>query len=70
MTSHTVLPSRLMTRNSHGCRRVSAYVNILHKLLTRAPLGIFITRPTGGGYFEPPSDLRNYWADSKNSSGI
>ena len=33
--------------------------------------GIFITRPTGGGgYFEPPSDLRNYWADSKNSNGI
>ena len=34
--------------------------------------GIFITRPTGGGgYFEPPpSDLRNFWTDSKNSSGI
>ena len=32
--------------------------------------GIFITRPTGGDYFEPPSDLRNYWTDSKNSSGI
>ena len=33
--------------------------------------GTFITRPTGGGgYFEPPSDLWNYWADSKNSSGI
>ena len=38
------------------------------------PTGVFcITRPTGGGYFEPPpqhSDLRNYWTDSKNSSGI
>ena len=33
--------------------------------------GIFITRPTGGGgYLEPPSDLRNYWSDCKNSNGI
>ena len=43
--------------------------------LTRAPLGYFYNAPHwwgGGGYFEPPppSDLRNYWTDSKNSSGI
>ena len=39
--------------------------------LTRAPLGYFYNAPHwGGGYFEPPSDLRNYWADSKNSNGI
>ena len=24
----------------------------------------------GGGLFRTPSDLRNYWTDSKNSSGI
>ena len=42
-------------------------------MLTRAPLGYFYNAPHwgGGGYFEPPpSDLRNYWTDSKNSSGI
>ena len=41
-------------------------------ILTRAPLGYFYNAPHwgGGGYFEPPSDLRNYWTDSKNSSGI
>ena len=41
-------------------------------LLTRAPLGYFYNAPQwGGGYFEaPPSDLRNLWTDSKNSSGI
>ena len=40
--------------------------------LTRAPLGYFYNAPHwgGGGYFEPPSDLRNYRTDSKNSSGI
>ena len=41
--------------------------------LTRAPLGYFYNAPHwggGGGYFEPPSDLRNYSADSKNSRGI
>ena len=39
--------------------------------LTRAPLGYFYNAPHwGGGYFEPPSDLRNYWTDCKNSSGI
>ena len=40
--------------------------------ITRAPLGYFYNAPHwGGGYFEPPpSDLRNYWTDSKNSSGI
>ena len=40
--------------------------------LTRAPLGYFYNAPHwgGGGYFELPSDLPNYWADSKNSSGI
>ena len=36
-----------------------------HRLeLTRAPLG------GGGAISSPPSDLRNYWTDSKNSSGI
>ena len=41
--------------------------------LTRAPLGYFYNAPPlgGGGLFRaPPSDLRNYWADSKNSNGI
>ena len=43
-----------------------------HIPLSRAPLGYFYNAPHwGGGYFEPPpSDLRNYWTDSKNSSGI
>ena len=41
--------------------------------LTRAPLGYFYNAPHGGGAISsppPPSDLRNYWTDSKNSSGI
>ena len=41
--------------------------------LTRAPLGYFYNAPHwgGGGLFRaPPSDLRNYLTDSKNSSGI
>ena len=51
--------------------------------LTRAPLGYFYNAPHwgGGGYFgsvgsvasgysRGGSDLRNYWTDSKNSSGI
>ena len=42
----------------------------LESELTRAPLGYFYNAPHWGGYFEPPSDLRNYWTDSKNSSGI
>ena len=34
--------------------------------LTRAPLGYFYNAPHwGGGYFEPPFDLRNYWTDCK-----
>ena len=46
--------------------------NLKGVMLTRAPLGYFYNAPHwgGGGYFEPPSDLRNYWTDSKNSSGI
>ena len=41
-------------------------------MLTRAPLGYFYNAPHwGGGLFRaPPSDLRNYWTDYKNSSGI
>ena len=40
-------------------------------LLTRAPLGHFYNAPHwGGAISSPPSDLRNYWTDSKNSSGI
>ena len=31
--------------------------------LTRAPLGYFYNAPHWGGYFEPPSDFRNYWTD-------
>ena len=40
------------------------------KRLTRGPLGYFYNAPHwgGGGYFEPPSDLRNYWADSKKKN--
>ena len=40
--------------------------------LTRAPLGYFYNAPHcgGGAISSPPSDLRNYWTDSKNSSGI
>ena len=39
--------------------------------LTRAPLGYFYNAPHwGGAISSPPSDLRNYWADSKNSNGI
>ena len=41
-------------------------------ILTRALLlGYLYNAPQWGGYFEPPpSDLRNYWTDSNNSSGI
>ena len=50
---------------------VPTYLSIsLDLLLTRAPLGYFYNAPHWGGYFEPPSDLRNYSTDSKNSSGI
>ena len=39
--------------------------------LTRAPLGYFYNAPHWGGrLFRAPSDLRNYWTDSKISSGI
>ena len=37
--------------------------------LTRAPLGYFYNAPHWG-VFRAPSDLRNYWIDSKNSSGF
>ena len=37
--------------------------------LTRAPLGYFYNAPHWGGGFSS-SNLRNYWTDSKNSSGI
>ena len=43
------------------------------RMLTRAPLGYFYNAPHwGGGLFRapPPSDLRNCWTDSQNSSGI
>ena len=41
------------------------------RYLTRAPLGYFYNAPHwGGAISSPPSDLRNYWTDSKNSSGI
>ena len=46
---------------------------VIPYLLTRAPLGYFYNAPHwGGGAISspPPSDLRNYWADSKNSNGI
>ena len=41
-------------------------------LLTRATLGYFYNAPHREGAISspPPSDLRNYWTDSKNSSGI
>ena len=41
-------------------------------ILTRAPLGYFYNAPHwgGGAISSPPSDLRNYWADFKNSNGI
>ena len=42
----------------------------LQLTLTRAPLGYFYNAPHWGAISSPPSDLRNYWADSKNSSGI
>ena len=44
----------------------------IRQRLTRAPLGYFYNAPHwgGGAISSPPSDLRNYWADSKNSSGI
>ena len=50
---------------------VTIHVTQLWPNLTRAPLGYFYNAPHWmGGYFEPTSDLRNYWTDSKNSSGI
>ena len=43
----------------------------LDTYLTRAPLGYFYNAPHwGGAISNPPSDLRNYWTGSKNSSGI
>ena len=40
-------------------------------MLTRAPLGYFYNAPHWGAISSPPpSDLQNYWADSKNSRGI
>ena len=57
---HTWTPRRISFRIALAC-------------LTRAPLGYFYNAPhCGGSYFEPPppSDLRNYWTDSKNSSRI
>ena len=46
--------------------------NLPHPPLTRALLGYFYNAPHLGGLFRapPPSDLRNYWTDSKNSNGI
>ena len=43
-----------------------------HEDLTRAPLGYFYNAPVwgGGAISSPPSDLRNYCTESKNSSGI
>ena len=39
--------------------------------LTQVTTGSYNAPHWGGGYFEPPPfDLRNYWTDSKNSSGI
>ena len=38
--------------------------------MMQVPWDIFITRPTGEGAISSPTDLRNYWTDSKNSSGI
>ena len=46
---------------------------VICQSLTRAPLGYFYNAPHwGGGAISspPPSDLRNYWTDSKNASGI
>ena len=75
----------MLHRISVAERDLTGIVNIFSRLsglddllragtvpLTRAPLGYFYNAPHwgGGGYFEPPSDLRNYCTDSKNSSGI
>ena len=46
---------------------------VITPCLTRAPLGYFYNAPHwggGGAISSPPSDLRNYWAYCKNSSGI
>ena len=46
---------------------------VSEQVLTRAPLGYFYNAPHwggGGAISSPPSDLRNYWTDSKNSSDI
>ena len=66
--------------NVHSARAMHVHYATYHQMqytielrtLTRAPLGYFYNAPHwgGGGNFEPPSDLRNYWTDSKNSSGI
>ena len=50
----------------------SYQASLVNRHITRAPLGYFYNAPHwGGGLFRaPPSDLRNYWADSKNSNGI
>ena len=47
-----------------------AEVTKVNDVLTRAPLGYFYNAPHWGAISSPPSDLRNYWTDSKNSSGI
>ena len=57
----------------YGVRPPPRMRDSLECKLTRAPLGYFYNAPHwGGGLFRapPPSDLRNYWTDSKNSSGI
>ena len=59
--------SNLIINKIYALREV-AYLS----LITRAPLGYFYNAPNwgGGAFSSPPSDLRNYWTDSKNSSGI
>ena len=48
------------------------FLGEMFRLLTGAPLGYFYNAPDWGweAISSPPSDLRNYWADSKNSRGI
>ena len=56
-----------------NCRAVNIGMRLLTIVLTRAPLGYFYNAPHwggGGAISSPPSDLRNYWTDYKNSSGI
>ena len=60
------LPINSFYSTEHHCAPL-----IFFSLLTRAPLGYFYNAPHwGGAISSPPSDLRNYWADSKNSNGI